>query len=62
MVPDPTSGVTRGPCKHGFDCGLFRLPDLDTDIGYGLFLLPDLDILILTADSSVTDPDFQILK
>jgi hypothetical protein len=48
MAPEPISGVTRGPGKPGFDCGLFRLPDVD--------------ILILTADCSVTNPNSQILK
>ena len=56
------SGICRGPCKPDFYCGLFHLPDLDTDLdcGYsvylnghtdfdcGLFRFPDVDTPILT--------------
>jgi hypothetical protein len=64
MAPDPTSGVSRGPCKSDFYCGLFHYlnwililtADFSvnftkrTDFGSGFFRLPDLDTLILTTD------------
>jgi hypothetical protein len=59
-----TSIICRGPCKPDFYCGLFHLPDLDTDLdcGYsiyltghtdfdcGLFRFPDLYTPILTIE------------
>jgi hypothetical protein len=35
-----TSGICRGPCNPDFYCGLFHLPDLDTDLdcGYPVYL------------------------
>jgi hypothetical protein len=37
MAPDPTFGVTRGPCIPDFHCGLFLGPDLDTGFDSGCF-------------------------
>jgi hypothetical protein len=63
-TPDPTSGISSGPCKPDFQCGLFHVPNLDTDFDCGFFLftwlysmtfdcglfrLPNLDTLNLTA-------------
>ena len=62
MAPDPTSGVSRGPCKPDFYCGFFHYlnwtPILTTDFSVyltsrtdfdsGLFRFPNLDTLILT--------------
>jgi hypothetical protein len=58
-----TSGICRGPCKPDFYCGLFHLPDLDTDLdcGYSVYLtrhidfdcgfrFPDVDTPILTVE------------
>jgi hypothetical protein len=44
---DPTSCVSWVPCKPNFYCGLFQLPELDTDFHCWFFCLPNLDILIL---------------
>jgi hypothetical protein len=53
--PDPTSVVSMGSVYAGFFLysGLFHLPDLDTDFDCGLFRLSDLDTLILTTDFCV---------
>jgi hypothetical protein len=61
-APDSTSGVTRGPCKPGFDCESFRLTELDADIDCRLFRLNDVEILIFTADCPCNDHDSAILK
>jgi hypothetical protein len=59
-----TSIICRSPCKPDFYCGLFHLPDKDTDLdceysiyltghtGFhcGLFRFPDLDTPILTIE------------
>jgi hypothetical protein len=64
MAPDPTSGVSRGPCKPDFYYGLFHYlswtliftADFSvyltsrTDFDSGLFRFPNLDTLILTTD------------
>jgi hypothetical protein len=64
MAPDPTSGVSRGPCKPDFYCGLFHCLNWTliltadfyvnltrhTDFDNGMFRLPNLDTLILTTD------------
>jgi hypothetical protein len=56
--------ICRGPCKPDLYCGLFHLPDLDTDLDCGcsvyltehtdfdcgLFHFPDLDTPILTIE------------
>jgi hypothetical protein len=48
-----TSGICRGPCKPDFYCGLFYLPDLDTDLDCGI-LFTWLDTPILTVGCSVS--------
>ena len=53
MAPDPTSGVTRGPCKPYFQYGLFHVLDMDTGFDWGFSRFTCLDSLILTADCSV---------
>ena len=67
MAPDPTSGVSRGPCKPDFYCGLFHYLNWTlnltadfsvnltrhTDFDSGLFRLPNLDTLFLTTDFDV---------
>jgi hypothetical protein len=35
------SSVSRGQCKPDIYCGLFHLPELDTDFDCGFFRLPD---------------------
>jgi hypothetical protein len=59
-----TSSISRGLCKTDFYCGLFHLPDLDTDLDcgysvfltgqtdfdYGVFRFPDVDTPILTIE------------
>jgi hypothetical protein len=67
MAPDPTSGVSRGPCKPDFYCGLFHFVNWTliltadfsvnltkrTDFDSSLFRLPNFDTLILTTDFDV---------
>jgi hypothetical protein len=64
IATDPTFGVSRGPSKSDFYCGLFHylnwtlilIADFSvyltrcTDFNNGLFCLPNLDTLILTTD------------
>jgi hypothetical protein len=64
MAPDPTSGVSRGPCKPDFYFGLFHYLNRTliltadfsvyltrrNDFDSGLFRFLNLDTLILTAD------------
>jgi hypothetical protein len=64
MAPDPTSDVSKGPCKPDFYSGLFQYlnwtPILTADFSVyltrrsdfdsGLFRLPNSDTLILTTD------------
>jgi hypothetical protein len=52
-APDPTSGVSRGPCRPNFYCGLFPVPSVGTDIDYGFFPVTWLDSVNLTEDCSV---------
>ena len=47
LLGDPTSGISRGLCKPYFYCGLFHLPDLNTD--FSVYFTG----LILTAGCSV---------
>jgi hypothetical protein len=56
--PHPTSGVTRGPCKAYFHCGLFHVLDMDTDYDCIFFRYTCLDSPILTVDCSVLTPNF----
>jgi hypothetical protein len=44
---DPSSGVSRGPCKPDFHCALFHVPDLGTDFDCRFFRLPDWTHLFL---------------
>jgi hypothetical protein len=62
-----TSGICRGPCKADFCCGLFHLPDLDTDLdcGYSVYLTGHTDFdcgLFRFPDLRHTDFDYWILN
>jgi hypothetical protein len=66
LVFNPTSGISRGPCKPEFYCELFHYLNFLSalilsadfpvyltrrdDFDSGLFRLPNLDNLILTTD------------
>jgi hypothetical protein len=41
QAPDPTSGVSRGPCNPDIYYGLFHVPDLGTEFDCGFFRLHD---------------------
>jgi hypothetical protein len=44
VAPDTTSGISRGPYKPDFHCGLFHATDFDC----GLFRSTNLDTLNMT--------------